>query len=93
VLVVDYAETAMAWGRCWGCGGLDGPDTRVVLLAHGSAEWWQRLATGTDDHVTRLPGAPPARSGHSRPRGPAELFSEALTAFVGDSASPDGVMR
>jgi hypothetical protein len=90
VLVVDYAETRDGLGALLGdVAGWDGPDMRIVLLARGSGEWWQRLATSTDDRVARLLGAPPVPLGPlASPGGPAELFSVALTAFAGKLAVP-----
>ena len=90
VLVVDYAETRDGLGALLGdVTGWDGPDLRIVLLARGSGEWWQRLATSTEDRVARLLGAPPVTLGPlSSPGGQAELFSEALTAFAGKLGSP-----
>ena len=85
VLVVDYAETRDGLGALLGeVAGWEGPDLRIVLLARGSGEWWQRLATNAEDRVARLLGAPPVTLGPlSPPGGQAELFSEALTAFAG----------
>lgn len=90
VLVVDYAETRDGLGALLGeVAGWDGPDLRIILLARGSGEWRQRLATGTEDRVARLLGAPPVLLGPlESPGGPAELFSEALTAFAGKLAVP-----
>ena len=85
VLVVDYAETREGLGAMLGdAAGWDGPDMRILLLARGSGEWWQRLATGAEDRVARLLEAAPVPLGPlEAPGGPAELFSEALTAFAG----------
>ena len=85
VLVVDYAETRVGLGALLGdVAGWDGPDMRIVLLARGSGEWWQRLAASTEDRVARLLGEPPVTLGPlASPGGQAVLFSEALTAFAG----------
>ncbi len=85
VAVVDYAETRD------GLAGLlrdaadisGGPDLRVVLLARGSGEWWQRLITSGDDRVAEMLAAPPIMLGPiTAEGGPEELFEEALTAFA-----------
>ena len=67
--------------------GWDGPEMRIVLLARGGGEWWQSLATSTEDRVARLLGAPPVTARAARvPRWPGQVFSEALTAFAGKLA-------
>ena len=84
VLIVDYAETrdvvsllrevAAAQPR---------PDVRVVLLARGSGEWWQRLVNSSDERMARLLAAPPIVLGPITVEGgPNELFDEALTEFA-----------
>ena len=93
VVVVDYAETRAALaGLLWDVAGLSGgPDVRVVLLARGSGEWWQRLVTGGDDQLGELLAVPPVILGPIASAEPGELFEEALTAFAGrlGAARPD----
>ena len=56
VLVVDYAETRESLGSMLSQVVADRPtpDVRVVLLARGTGEWWQRLIDATDDPVSQL---------------------------------------
>jgi tetratricopeptide (TPR) repeat protein len=85
VIVVDYAETRDGLTELLSDAVRDvgGPDTRVILLARGSGEWWRRLVTGVDERVARVLAAPPVALGPiSAEGGPGELFSEALTAFA-----------
>ena len=83
--MVDYAETREGLGALLSdaAGDSGGPDMRVVLLARGSGEWWQRLITSTDERVARLLEDPPIMLGPiSVEGGQEELFAEALTAFA-----------
>ena len=57
---------------------------RIVLLARGSGEWWQRLATSLKNGLPGCWTSRRSRSGrYPSPGGQAELFAEALTAFAG----------
>ena len=85
LLVVDYAETRndlegllddMAANR-------GGPDTRVLLLARSTGEWWQTLLASTDKRAAALVKAAPLELGPvPAAGGPQELFAEALAAFA-----------
>jgi hypothetical protein len=85
LLVVDYAETRGDLGAMLSEVAADtsGPDVRVILLARGSGEWWQRLVSGSDEPTARLLALPPVILGPIAVEGgPAELFAEALAAFA-----------
>jgi tetratricopeptide (TPR) repeat protein len=85
VVVVDYAETRDALGELLSAAARDsgGPDMRVVLLARGSGEWWERLIAGSEERAARLLAVPPVTLGPILVEGGQdELFAEALTAFA-----------
>ena len=85
VLVVDYAETRDSLRSMLSDVVADAaaPDVRVVLLARGLGEWWQRLAANSPEQVARLLVEPPIVLGPIQvDGGPAVLFDEALTAFA-----------
>lgn len=85
VLVVDYAEARDNLAAMLSDIAVDavGPDVRVVLLARGSGEWWQRLVSGSAERVARLLAMPPLLLGPIAVEGgPDALFAEALTVFA-----------
>jgi hypothetical protein len=85
VLVVDYAETRDSLRSMLSEVAADAaaPDVRVVLLARGLGEWWQRLAANSPEQVARLLVEPRVVLGPIQvDGGPAVLFDEALTAFA-----------
>jgi hypothetical protein len=91
VLVVDYAETRDSLRSMLSEVVADAAasDVRVVLLARGPGEWWQRLAASSQEQVARLLVEPPVALGPIQVEGgPARLFDEALTAFAGKLEVP-----
>ena len=91
VLLVDYAETRDGLRSMLSEVVADAatPDVRVVLLARGPGEWWQRLIARSPEQVARLLVEPPVVL---RPiqveGGPVVLFDEALAAFANKLGVP-----
>jgi len=85
VLVVDYAETRDALRAMLSevVADTSAPDVRVLLLARGPGEWWQRLINSSEERVARLLAEPPVMLGPLQVEGgPSMLFDQALTAFA-----------
>jgi len=85
VLLVDYAENRDGLRSMLSEVVADAAaaDVRVVLLARGPGEWWQRLIASSQDQVAQLLVEPPVVLGPIQIEGgPPVLFDEALAAFA-----------
>ena len=94
VLVVDYAETRDSLRSMLSdvVADTSAPDVRVLLLARGPSEWWQRLINNSEERVARLLAEPPLVIGPLQVEGGLSvLFDEALIAFANklEVARPD----
>ena len=84
LLVVDYAETRNGLGEMLldVAGDPDGSDRRVVLLARGTGEWWERLIN-CDKRLGDILAAPPIWLGPTFVADKQdEVFQEAVAAFA-----------
>jgi hypothetical protein len=82
---VDYAETRDVLRAMLSevVADTSAPDARVLLLARGPGEWWQRLISSSEERVARLLAEPPVLLGPLQVEGgPSGLFDQALTAFA-----------
>lgn len=85
VLVVDYAENrdSLCSMLCDIVADTSVPDVRVLLLARGTGEWWQRLISSSEERVAQLLSEPPIMLGPLQVEGgPSLMFDEALAVFA-----------